>query len=365
MISTGAWPSFGVELHEYLDPRTVVDEAVLAERLGYDAVWFGDSQLIWREMYSVMGATAARTERVLLGTGVTNPVTRHVSVTASALGTLQELSGKRILAGIGIGDSAVKTMGQKPVTRASLARYVADVRGLAEGLRVASPAGELHLNFGAPGLCPPMVIAASGPKMLELAGEIGDGAVVTRRAQAGPVLDAMLARLGAGRVSAGREALPFRTCLSASFAVHPDRDPAIQAVRPHVASTLRHVHWAMSDAAREASERIAGAYDIYQHMDPAAIHADLVPDAVVAEFAIAGAPTECVDQAVQLFEAGVDEITIRPYAVLGESRARTIEQFATEVMAPVRDRLRRAVRPAGPGEGAATAPGSQGATGGK
>jgi alkanesulfonate monooxygenase SsuD/methylene tetrahydromethanopterin reductase-like flavin-dependent oxidoreductase (luciferase family) len=301
---------------------------------------------------------------------VTNPVTRHVSVTASALGTLQELSSGRILAGIGIGDSAVKTMGQKPVTRATLARYVADVRSLAEGLRVATPDGELHLNFGAPGLCPPMIIAASGPKMLELAGEIGDGAIVTRRAQAGPVLDAMLARLGAGRIAAGRDALPFRTCLSASFAVHPDRDPAIQAVRPHVASTLRHVHWAMSDAAREASERIARAYDIYQHMDPTAIHADLVPDAVVAEFAIAGAPTECIDQAVGLFEAGVDEITIRPYAVLGASRARTIEQFATEVMAPVRDRLRVAARPrnAAPGSGRAapapTAPGSQAATGG-
>jgi 5,10-methylenetetrahydromethanopterin reductase len=340
VTETSPWPAFGVELHEYLDPRTVVDEAALAERVGFDAVWFGDSQLIWREMYAVMGAAALRTERVLLGTGVTNPVTRDVSVTASGLATLQELSGGRILAGIGIGDSAVKTLGRKPVSRATLAQYVADVRDLAEGRRVASPTGELHLTFGADGLCPPMIIAASGPKMLELAGEIGDGAVVTRRAQAGPVLTSMLERVDAGRRSAGRQDRPFRTCLSASVAVHPDRDPAIQAVRPHVASTLRHVHWAMSEAAQAASERIARAYDIYQHMNPAAIHADLVPDEVVTEFAIAGAPADCVEQALALFRAGVDEITIRPYGVLGASRATTIEQFARDVMDPVRERLR-------------------------
>jgi 5,10-methylenetetrahydromethanopterin reductase len=340
MTTDGGWPAFGVELHEYLDARTVVDEAALAERVGFDAVWFGDSQLLWRELYAIVGAATVRTERVLLGTGVTNPVTRHVSVTASALVTLQELSGGRVVAGIGVGDSAVKTLGQRPVSRAALAQYVRDVRGLAEGERVVSPTGELHLNFGAPGRCPPMVIAASGPKMLELAGEIGDGAVVTRRAQPGPVLAAMLDRIRVGRSAAGRHGRPFRTCLSASVAVHPDRDPAIQAVRPHVASTLRHVHWAMSEAAQAAHERIARVYDIYQHMDPAAIHADLVPDEVVTEFAIAGTAAACVEQAVGLFRAGVDEITIRPYGVLGASRAQTIEQFAREVMEPVRDRLR-------------------------
>jgi alkanesulfonate monooxygenase SsuD/methylene tetrahydromethanopterin reductase-like flavin-dependent oxidoreductase (luciferase family) len=184
--------------------------------------------------------------------------------------------------------------------------------------------------------------------MLELAGEIGDGAVVTRRAQAGPVLAAMLERIAVGRATAGRDGLPFRTCLSASFAVHPEREPAIQAVRPHVASTLRHVHWAMSEAAQAASERIARAYDIYQHMNPAAIHADLVPDEVVTEFAIAGAPADCVAQAIALFRAGVDEITIRPYGVLGASRAETIEQFAREVISPVRERLRDEDRPGGP-----------------
>jgi 5,10-methylenetetrahydromethanopterin reductase len=185
-----------------------------------------------------------------------------------------------------------------------------------------------------------MIIGASGPRMLKLAGEIGDGAVVTRRAQAGPVLAAMLGRVAAGRRAAGREAAPFRTCLSASAALHDDRAPALQAVLPHVASTLRTVHWELSPAAQAARDGINAAYDIYQHMNPSAIHAGLVPDEVVTEFAIAGTPAECVEQAIGLFRAGVDEITIRPYGVLGASRAQTIERFARDVAEPVRDRLR-------------------------
>lgn len=332
-------PLFGVELHEYFDARTVLDEILLAERLGYDAVWLGDSQLIWRELYALMGAAAATTDRVLLGTGVTNPRTRHLSVTAGALVTLQELSAGRILAGIGVGDSAVKVLGERPVSRAFLKEYVADTRTLGEGGVVSTPGADLHLAFGGPGKTPPILIAASGPKMLRLAGEIGDGAIVTRRARAGTVLTAMLDVVREGRRAADRASLPFRTCLSASVAVHPDRTPAIQAVRPHVASTLRLVHWELSDAAREARDRINETYDIYQHMNPGAGHADLVPDEVVSEFAIAGTAEDCINQAVDLFGAGVDEITIRPYGVLGASRATTIEQFARDVMDPLRDRL--------------------------
>src|SRR5919199_5132472 len=96
-------PRFGVELHEYVDAATVLREARQAEALGYASVWLGDSQLIWRELYVLLGAVAATTARVALGTGVTNPITRHPAVTAGALMTLQELSRGRAILGIGLG----------------------------------------------------------------------------------------------------------------------------------------------------------------------------------------------------------------------------------------------------------------------
>src|SRR5438045_386601 len=121
---------FGVELHQYLDAPTVLGEIQLAERLGYDSVWLGDSQLIWRELYALLGAGSVTTSRVALGSGVTNPVTRHAAVTASAICTVQELSGGRAILGVGLGDSSMETMGLKAVTRAHLAGFVQTVRSL-------------------------------------------------------------------------------------------------------------------------------------------------------------------------------------------------------------------------------------------
>lgn len=333
-------PSFGVELHEYLDAPTVLHEVELAERLGYAAVWLGDSQLIWREPYTLLGAAAVRTTRVALGTGVTNPLTRHVAVTASALVTLQELSGGRILAGVGIGDSAVHTLGVRPASLAALEAFVATLRPLAGGSSVSTATAEIRLVFGAPGQCPPVIVAASGPRMLHLAGEIGDGVIVTRQAQPGETLSAMLKCVNDGRAARGDADAPFRTCLSAPVAVDADRRRAFHAVRPHVASTLRaRLHWELSDAASEAREQIIAAYDFYQHMNPAALHADLVPDEVVIQFAIAGTPEECIAQSVSLFEAGIDEITTRPYGIDGASRATSMELFARQVMEPAIERF--------------------------
>lgn len=60
------------------------DYVHLCESLGYDNVWIGDSQNIWRESSTVMGAAAVSTNRVVFGTGVTNAVTRHMSLLASS-----------------------------------------------------------------------------------------------------------------------------------------------------------------------------------------------------------------------------------------------------------------------------------------
>lgn len=325
-------PSFGVELHEYLDTRTVLAEAQLAERLGYDSVWFGDSQLIWRELYVLLGAAAATTSRVALGTGVTNPITRHPAVTASAIATAQELSGGRAILGVGVGNTALTSMGMKATTRAELASYVRTVRVLCAGEAVPAPGVDMRLAY-ASGVCPPIVIGASGPKMLRLAGQIGDGVILTRQARAGPTLEAMMRCVREGRAEAGLGGRPFMTCVSASVAVHRDRSKALLAVRPHVASTLRHVHWGLSEPARRTAERLQDSYDVYEHMSPTARHAELIPDEVISEFAIAGTPDECIEQARELFEAGVDEITIRPYGVDGGSRAAMIETFAQQVLA--------------------------------
>src|SRR5262245_10090545 len=109
------WPMrFGIELHQYVDASTMLDEIQQAETAGYDSVWLGDSQLIWRDVYVMMGAAAVATRSVNLGIAVTNAITRHATVTASAALTLQELTGNRLVLGVGRGNTAVKMIGADP-----------------------------------------------------------------------------------------------------------------------------------------------------------------------------------------------------------------------------------------------------------
>ena len=327
--------SFGVEIHPYYDVSTLMHEITLAEELGYDQVWIGDSQLIWREMYVLLGAAAQATSRVLLGSGVTNPVTRVSAVTASAAATIQELSGGRLTLGIGNGFTSVNTMGRRPATLARLEQTVDEIRALCGGQRVPLESGDMRLTFAAPDRRPPIVVAASGPKMLRLAGRIGDGVILARVAMEGDMLARMLACVHDGRREGGRDAEPFQRFLSVSASVAEDATKAVSAVRPHVAQSILKPFWGLSPAAAGARARMAERYDNYRHLDPDAPHAGAVPDEVVPEFALAGTPARCIETARRMFDGGIDQITIRPYAVDGLPRASMIRAFAEQVMQPM------------------------------
>src|SRR4051812_9458373 len=91
-----------------------VDTVVAAEEADYDRVWVFDSQMLWKDVYVYMSHALARTQRIPMGTGVTNPFTRHFTVTASAHATLNQIYPGRVLFGIGRGDSARRTIGMNP-----------------------------------------------------------------------------------------------------------------------------------------------------------------------------------------------------------------------------------------------------------
>lgn len=328
--------SFGLEIHPYYDAKTVLREIELAERLGYDHIWIGDSQSIWRELYVLFGAAAQATTRVYLGSGVTNPVTRIPAVTASAFVTLQELSGGRMILGVGSGFSSVKTVGMKASTLSQLESFVGQIRDLCRGKTVQGAPGEMRLTFGSVDKCPPVFVAASGPKMLRLAGRIGDGAILARVSLKGDVLKRMLECVSEGRQQRTIPADGFQICAALPVCVDADRQKAIAAVRPHVARSLITPLWEFSQEAVEAGKKLEQLYDCYEHLNPTAQHAQAVPDTVVPEFAIAGTASECIEQAARVFEMGIDQITIRPYGVEGSSRSAAINSFALEVMGPLK-----------------------------
>ena len=72
---------FGVGLYGTDNARECVELARVAEALGYDRFWIGDSHMIWRELYVLAGAVAMATKKIAIGPGVTHPAVRHLTVT--------------------------------------------------------------------------------------------------------------------------------------------------------------------------------------------------------------------------------------------------------------------------------------------
>ena len=128
--------------------------------------------MLWHDIYVYMAHALAATERIEVGTGVTNPLTRHPSVTASAHATLAQLHPDRVLLGIGRGDNAVRTLGLKPVPTAELAETVPRLRAWMAG----DEAGGARIRWANEQV--PIMICATGPKNLRLAGALADIAMI-------------------------------------------------------------------------------------------------------------------------------------------------------------------------------------------
>src|SRR6476620_9053825 len=127
---------FGFTLKPENDLKRTVELTKQAEANGFTYGWLFDSHVLWREPYVLLTLMAQATERMRLGTCVTNPATRAPSVTASALAVLDELSGGRMDLGIGRGDSARRVLGKPPTTMATLEEAIVTIRGLVEGRSV-------------------------------------------------------------------------------------------------------------------------------------------------------------------------------------------------------------------------------------
>ena len=151
--------------------------AARVEEAGLAGMGVPDSQLIMRDVYVNLALAAQSTSRLRLYTAVTNPMTCHASVLASAAQTGEELAPGRVAIIIGSGYSAVQTIGRKAATMDQMREAVVTMKGLLAGERVVLEGFEAHLPF-ASGRQIPVLIGATGPRTIELAGEVADGALI-------------------------------------------------------------------------------------------------------------------------------------------------------------------------------------------
>jgi 5,10-methylenetetrahydromethanopterin reductase len=292
----------------------LVEQVQLAERIGFESAWVIDSQLICRDVFITLAACLASTSRISLATGVTNPLTRHVSATASAIATLDEMYPGRVLAGVGSGFSSLRTVGIPAATATELERFVVDLRAL---LGKGSVAFENRVQGGITWLerpCPvPVMVAASGPKITRLAAMIADGAILLQGV-APDLLDRGLGWLEDGAKTAGRDldqlAITCWTPLGIGVTPAAGRDD----VRARVASAIMQTNpdWFEGEE-RVAIRSLKASYQDYKHASSRPDHAALISNRMVERYAIAGDTLEVSERLASLLaHPRLDRVVLTP-----------------------------------------------------
>ena len=106
------------------------------EKLGYSSGLVPDSQMIWSDCYATLSLAALHTSRISLGTGVSIAGTRFAPVTAHSIASINKIAPGRVFLGIGTGHTAMRIMGQEPVSPTYFREYLRVVRGLLQGKEV-------------------------------------------------------------------------------------------------------------------------------------------------------------------------------------------------------------------------------------
>lgn len=322
----------------------LIEYATLAEELGFDFLGFGDSQSIFKELYSSLGLVAHETESITIGPAVTNPVTRHPAVTASAISTVDEISGGRARLGIGTGDSGVYTLGKRPARLAELEESVNVMQSLMDGDSVEYEGEDIQLTWlQESGYTPdvPVYIAAEGPKTLELAGKIADG-VYVGTGLSPELIRESIERVDAGARAAGKDPETVSKWILARANVGDDREKAVDEIKMELAASANHAfrftldEKHVPDEHKEAIRTLQEQYDPHDHeslnQDG---HQDLVDDLGLTDFladrfAIVGTADECVEQLRNLADVeGVDGVLLPAYA---EEKRQFISSFGEDII---------------------------------
>jgi 5,10-methylenetetrahydromethanopterin reductase len=342
-FSCMVWPYSGS------DVESVVRLAQSAEEFGFETVYVGDSQMIWHDIWVVLAACALATQRVRLGTGVSNVVTRHPAVTARAIMTLNMLSKGRAVLGIGAGDSAVRTAGLSPARLPQIRERMEFMRALLEGREIEALRSEeekqkqtwgrvdrVRLLGSAQWGKLPLQLAVMGLNSAEASGEFCDGVIVDGHMGGNAEgVRATVAAVHAGAKKAGRSLKDFRFIAAIDSAIDQDRGKALDKVRPTAArniarkpylpETLGVVH---ADVVKAVSE----SYKFYEHLDLTAKHRELIPDEVAMKCCIAGTPDDCIAKGKELQAAGITEISIFITSQDEEGSHNVLRRFAKEVI---------------------------------
>jgi 5,10-methylenetetrahydromethanopterin reductase len=294
------------------------------EAAGFDGVGILDSQMLSRDTFVILGQAATHTSRLALFPAVTNPFTRHASVLAGAIQTVEELAPGRVKFVIGTGYTSASTIGRKPATLAEMRTCIATVKALLAGETIDFNGARGRLGY-ASGRRIPVLMAASGARAIEVAGEIADGALLLVGFNRG-IVETALAYLERGARRAGRRLEDLEIVWAVRTGTAATVEEARRIARPTA------VHWGilrwggqwlgpagLRVPKLEIPEAVWKIYPDLSHAHDweAAIAAtSFVPDDVVAQLCdalgLVGTPVDCAGRIVEMTKLGVRNLYLMP-----------------------------------------------------
>ncbi len=307
---------FGVVLQTDPPAWRVVELARQAETLGFSHVWTFDSHVLWQEPFVIYSQMLSATNRMIVGPMVTNPATRNPTVTASCFATLNDMFGPRTICGIGRGDSALRVLGHKPCSLATLAESIGTIRGLAEGKSVTYNRSEQRFPWAKPSELK-VLMAAYGPKALRLCGTDSDGFILQLADPA--IVEWTVAAVRQAAADAGRDPDSLYICVAAPAYVGDDLAHQREQCRwfggmvgNHVSDLVARYGGSGAGVPTALTDYIAGreGYDYSGHGKAGHDHTDFVPDEVVDRFCLLGDEASHIDRLRELESLGVDQFAI-------------------------------------------------------
>jgi 5,10-methylenetetrahydromethanopterin reductase len=315
----------------------------MAEDHGWDGLALTDSQNLAGDVFAGLAVAAQATSTLMLATGATNPATRHPAVLACAMATIQVESGGRAWCGVARGDSAMAYLGRKPMPLDAFADALRQLQTYLRGDVVDQDGFASRIEWLARANVPrvPVSVAATGPKVIELAARVADGITLSVGADPTRLRSAIaLAR----RTREQTDLPPLHIGAYINAVAHPNVEVARELVRGRMGvyarfSTMsRTVMESLPPADREVAQALAERYDLHAHGASGARHAEALDDAFVDRFGVVGPSEQVAERLVELIALGLDHIVVvghgrnTPADVFAESSRR----FGMEVLPVVR-----------------------------
>lgn len=322
----------------------LVTHAKMAEDGGYDMIGLGDSQSVFREVYVNLGILARETESIRLGPAVTNPITRHPVVTASAMATVDEISDGRAFIGIGSGDSAVHTLGHRPARLAEMEEYMTVVKTLFGADPIEYDDATVRLKWlerENQTRDVPVFLGAEGPKTLKLGGSVADAVFIGTGLSPDLIQDSV-DKVNEGAREAGRDPDDIEKWVLAKANIGDEREEALDEIKMALAASANHA-FRFTMEGKQVPEKyknkirtLKDEYVPHEHEELGDTrNRELVEELGLTQFladrfAIVGTPEDCIAKLREIESVpAVDGVLMTAYT---ENKENFITKFSEDVL---------------------------------